>query len=266
MRLKIEHTTTLTYDHPVSEAYTELRLRPLEAGGQHCLAFALSIEPVDEVLAYTDRFGNDVRHFDLVQPHRQLRVTGRSEVLTPAAFTGDSAPLPLLDEFDFLQPTHYAPHTEALAQVADSAPPAATTATALALMSAVHAALAYEKGATTVQTTAPEALLLGRGVCQDFTHILLALYRSRGLPARYVSGYLYDRHNGHAAAASHAWVDVYVPGHGWLSVDPTHNRQQTDHYVRVAVGRDYADVPPTRGVFTGNAHETLDVVVRVSEV
>jgi transglutaminase-like putative cysteine protease len=266
MRLKIEHTTTFTYDYAVSEAYTELRLRPLDSGGQHCLAFALKIEPAGEVLAYTDRFGNDIRHFDLVQPHRQLRVAAQSEVLTPATYYGPSTPLSPLDEFDFLQATHYAPHTEHLAPLGAALDGHATPAAALALMSAVHGALAYEKGATTVTTTAPEALQLGRGVCQDFAHVLLALYRSRGLPARYVSGYLHDRHNGHAVAASHAWVDVYLAGHGWLSVDPTHNREQTEHYVRVAVGRDYADVPPTRGVFTGNAHEALDVHVRVSEI
>jgi transglutaminase-like putative cysteine protease len=100
-------------------------------------------------------------------------------------------------------------------------------------------------------------------VCQDFTHIMLAAFRSQGLPARYVSGYLYN--NGHTAA-SHAWVDVHVPGQGWLSLDPTHNRPQTGQYVRVALGRDYADVPPTRGVFKGPGKETLEVKVTVTAV
>ncbi len=102
---------------------------------------------------------------------------------------------------------------------------------------------------------------LRRGVCQDFTHVMLAACRSQGLAARYVSGYLYN--NGHTAA-SHAWVDVYLPGQGWASLDPTHNRAQTEQYVRVAIGRDYADVPPTRGVFKGKAKETLEVKVYVT--
>ena len=124
---------------------------------------------------------------------------------------------------------------------------------------AVHAALKYEKGVTDVQTNAEQAL--GRGVCQDFTHVLLAACRSLDLPARYVSGYLYN--NGHTAA-SHALVAVHVAGPGWLLLDPTHNRQQTSQYVRVAIGRDYADVPPTRGVFKGQAKETLEVKVSVT--
>jgi len=265
MRLRIGHTTTFTYDQPVSEGYTELRLRPLDAGGQHCLAFSLVVEPADDVLVYTDRFGNDVRHFDLLQPHLQMRVTAISEVVTPEAFVAGVVPLSLLDEYDFLQPTTYAPHSGELAQFAVRARGAARGKDgALAVMSAVHAALIYEKGATNVHTTAAEALQLGRGVCQDFAHLLLAAYRTLGLPARYVSGYLHDRHNGQAAA-SHAWVDVNVSGQDWISVDPTHNREQTAHYVRVAVGRDYADVPPTRGVFTGNGREVLDVNVRVAE-
>jgi transglutaminase-like putative cysteine protease len=112
-----------------------------------------------------------------------------------------------------------------------------------------------------VKTTAHQALSLGRGVCQDFSHIMLAACRTQMLPARYVSGYLYN--NGHTAA-SHAWVDVLIPGHGWISLDPTHNREQTAQYVRVAVGRDYVDIPPTRGIFKGNAKEKMDVKVSVT--
>jgi transglutaminase-like putative cysteine protease len=114
-----------------------------------------------------------------------------------------------------------------------------------------------------VRTTADEVLALGRGVCQDFAHVLIAACRSGGIPARYVSGYLYDAEAEAEHAASHAWVDVFNPELGWLSLDPTHDREQNDHYVRVAVGRDYADVPPTRGVYRGTASESLEVSVRV---
>jgi transglutaminase-like putative cysteine protease len=262
MRLKIEHITTYTYNEPISEAYTEMRLRPLDADGQRCLSFSLAAEPRDEVLGYTDRFGNDVRHFDVLMPHQRLRVAATSEVLTPEVFAPDPAALSPLDEFDYLTATRYAPLTPDLAGFAAArAAPDDAQATALALMTAVHGALAYEKGATDVTTTADRALALGRGVCQDFAHILLAACRSQGLPARYVSGYLFNQGQ---TAASHAWVDVFIPERGWLSLDATHNRRQTGQYVRVAVGRDYADVPPTRGIFTGGARETMDVEVTVT--
>ena len=128
-------------------------------------------------------------------------------------------------------------------------------------MNAVRAELVYEPGATDVQTRADEVLALGRGVCQDFAHVMLAACRCVGIPARYVSGYLYDPTLEGDNAASHAWVDVWDEERGWIALDPTHDREQTETYVRVAVGRDYADVPPTRGVYKGVAHETLSVRV-----
>ena len=125
-------------------------------------------------------------------------------------------------------------------------------------MAAVRAELVYDPGATDVQTRADEALALGRGVCQDFAHVMLAACRRAGIPARYVSGYLYDPQRGTRGVAR---LGRRVgAGPGWVSLDPTHAPQQTDHYVRVAVGRDYSDVPPTRGVFKGAA-ETLSVRV-----
>jgi transglutaminase-like putative cysteine protease len=129
------------------------------------------------------------------------------------------------------------------------------------VMDAVRGRLVYDPEATDVQTRADEVLALGRGVCQDFAHVMLATCRSVGIPARYVSGYLYDPTLLGDNAASHAWVDVWDAASGWTSLDPTHDREQTDAYVRVAVGRDYADVPPTRGVYKGIANETLSVRV-----
>jgi len=264
MRLKIEHTTTFSYNHPISEAYTEMRLKPLDVDGQLCLAFQLTTEPQDTVLQYTDHFGNDVHHFDVIQLHQKLMVSAVSEVLTPASYKADFFDLSPVDEFNYLSPTDYAPHTPDLAAFSESHKASdSALETALTFMRAIHENLVYEKGATDVKTTADQALSLGRGVCQDFSHVMLAVCRIQSIPARYVSGYLYN--NGQTAA-SHSWVDVLVPGHGWLSLDPTHNREQTDQYVRVAVGRDYADVPPTRGIFKGNANEKMEVDVSVGEI
>ena len=261
MKLRIEHTTTFKYDKMISEAYTEMRLHPLDGSGQHTLTFSLRTEPKDEALVYKDRFGNDVRHFDVIQPHQKLLVGARSEVMTPQRFVSDEGPLSPLDEFDFLMPTVYTPSTAEINAFASALTVKGHPyETALAVMQGVFAQLKYEKGTTTVNTNAAEAMALGRGVCQDFSHLMLAACRSQLLPARYVSGYLFN--NGYSTA-THAWVDVYISERGWVSFDPTHNREQTEHYVRVAVGRDYADVPPTRGVFVGNAREEMDVQVAV---
>ena len=128
--------------------------------------------------------------------------------------------------------------------------------------------MTYERGSTDVHTRADEALADGRGVCQDFAHVLLGACRAHGVAARYVSGYLFDPNGngGDDHTASHAWVDVHEEGRGWLSLDPTHDTEQTERYVRVGVGRDYADVPPTRGVYRGSAVEGLDVSVVIREL
>ena len=264
MRLRIEHTTIFQYDRPISEAYSEMRLKPLDTAGQHVLSFALHTEPRDEVLQYLDRFGNDVRYFDVIQPHQRLVASARSEVLTPEHFVQYENGLSPLDEYDYLTPTLYAPVTPQIIDFARTCcEPESPTQTVHNLMEAIYGHLKYEKGATDVTTNAAEALALGRGVCQDFAHLMLAACRSRGIPARYVSGYLYSHGQ---STATHAWVDVFIEGQGWLSLDPTHNQAQSSEYVRLAVGRDYADVPPTHGVFVGNAKEEMEVTVKVQSI
>jgi transglutaminase-like putative cysteine protease len=143
--------------------------------------------------------------------------------------------------------------------------PADPVEAAWELMHAVRGAMTYESGTTNVHTTAAEALADGRGVCQDFSHVMIAACRARAIPARYVSGYLYDTGSGGGEGnegESHAWVDVHV-GDTWISLDPTHDTAQTERYVRLGVGRDYADVPPSRGVYRGTATETLEVAVTI---
>jgi transglutaminase-like putative cysteine protease len=268
MWLTVEHVTRFVYDEPVNEAFTELRLAPLQRDGQRRSSFTVTTEPQGRVvLAYTDRYGNEVRHFDVLEPHGELVVTARSEVLTPERFLADDGLLGLLDRYDYTEPSRFVPVGgivgELAAEVAAEAGDDASLDTVLALQAAVRARLRYEPGSTDVWTPADEALAQGRGVCQDFAHVLIGACRRHAIPARYVSGYLHDPELADEHSASHAWVDVFVDGRGWFSLDPTHDREQTDHYVRIAVGRDYADVPPTRGVFNGNATERLEVSVRV---
>ena len=265
MRLRITHTTTFEYDDPVIEAYMEMRLRPLDAGGQRCESFRMVTDPAGEVLVYVDRFGNTVRHFDTIAPHDRLVVSAWSDVSTHDTFLDPEHELSPLDSFDYLNPSAYAPQAEVIGAFARACVVNGDgVATAQAVMKAVYTALSYAPGTTTVKTTAAEALALGRGVCQDFAHLMIACCRSLGLPARYVSGYVFAPRRG-SAAASHAWTDVFVPGHGWLSLDPTHDAAQTGSYVRLAVGRDYGDVPPTRGVYKGTGREAMRVDVAVEQ-
>jgi transglutaminase-like putative cysteine protease len=252
--LRIEHTTEFSYDAPIAEAYTQLRLRPAEGGGQHCSSFRLVTEPGGlRIRLYRDHFGNEIHHFDVLEPHDRLVVRAVSEVYTPPAFANGRRPPTPLELHDYLRPTGYAPFADSIRGLG--------TGSARELMGSIYGGLVYDPGATGVHTRADEVLTLGRGVCQDFAHVMLAACRSAGIPARYVSGYLYDPKLEGDNAASHAWVDVWEEGSGWLALDPTHDREQTEAYVRVAVGRDYGDVPPTNGVYKGSAHETLAVRV-----
>jgi transglutaminase-like putative cysteine protease len=192
-------------------------------------------------------------------------VTARSEVRTPDGYADPETELSLLDAWDYRPSTAYTPQTGSIRAFARAAAVEGDPlASAEAVCHAVHRALAYTPGSTTVRTTADEALGAARGVCQDFAHVMIAACRALDLPARYVSGYMFAPQRG-TASASHAWVDVFVPGPGWISLDPTHDGQQTDHYVRLAVGRDYSDVPPTRGVYKGVGREAMAVDVRVEQ-
>jgi transglutaminase-like putative cysteine protease len=264
MWLGVEHATVFAYDEPIAEAYTELRLRPQDAGGQRCSSFLLAAEPPDvNVQQHADAFGNTVHNFDVLEPHDRLTLVATSGVFTPDGFIDTPGALGVLEAHDYLSSTLHTPSLDGALAELDEHPGAEAVERARALMGAIAKRLVYERGVTDVQTRADEVIALGRGVCQDFAHVLIAACRTVGIPARYVSGYLYDAEAEAGHAASHAWVDIFSDDRGWVSFDPTHDREQNDHYVRVAVGRDYADVPPTRGVYRGNAAEELAVSVRV---
>jgi transglutaminase-like putative cysteine protease len=268
MWVRVEHTTSFAYDSPVTEAYTELRMKPLDAGGQRCSSFRLHTEPLGSAArSHRDHYGNEVLRFDVLEPHERLVVSASADVFTPQAYGEATPALSLNEEYDYLMPTEYVPLIGAISELADTIPDTGTTwDRAHALLDTLATEFVYERGATTVQTTAAEVLELRRGVCQDFAHVFLGACRSREIPSRYVSGYLYDEALDGGHAASHAWVDVWTEDQGWISLDPTHNRAQTEHYVRVAVGRDYADVPPTRGIYRGVANEALDVRVSMTAI
>jgi transglutaminase-like putative cysteine protease len=273
MKLSIEHQTIFTYNQPVRESVGELRLRPRDEAGQHCLSFRLATEPQTAINLIADRFGNAVHAYSVLPAHSRLAVMATSLVVTGESPLLVAPPLTLLERRDFLSASPYVPgdgevaaFARAQASVGGGIPTEGVAAEemALALNAAIYEQFDYQPGSTDISTTAAAVLAGRRGVCQDFAHLLIGLCRSLGLPARYVSGYLYDaKLRPGAIVASHAWAEVFLEGRGWLGLDPTHGRATGPDYVRVAVGRDYTDATPARGVFQGSARETLEVRVRV---
>ena len=280
----IRHLTRFQYASPVTESVMELRMRPASDATQRCLQFEVDLQPRARVFAYRDFLGNWVHHFDLPRRHGRLAVTARAQVQLeappelPAALGMESwrevdAWADRGEHWDFRQPSHFAVWSEALVAFATSLGPLAERTadplgTIRALMAAMHQAFAYAPNSTRVDSPISEALESRRGVCQDFTHIMLALLRRIGLPCRYVSGYIAPRalgeDDGPTTIATHAWVEVLLPGLGWVGVDPTNDIEAGQRHVRVAIGRDYADVPPTRGVYKGGAASSLEVNVEVT--
>lgn len=278
MTLRVLHRTRYDYSVPVKESLNEARLAPFSADGQVCEDFRLKILPAGKLRHYYDFYRNQVHFFEVNSPHAALTVEAISEVTTSSARVlapetitrprGELAACIQLSQcYDFLQGTSYVGLTPEIWRLALDVVGDEPDIWAMAhlLMNYVHQEFRYDPDSTNVHTRLPEVLQDRRGVCQDFAHVLLGLCRSVKIPARYVSGYLY---NGPAdqlrgAQGSHAWVEVYLPEFGWRGLDPTNRRQPDDHYVKVAHGRDYADVQPLRGHYKGSGTQKLSVEVLV---
>jgi transglutaminase-like putative cysteine protease len=285
-RYHLVHTTEFLYDGPVSESYNEVRLRPIHDEKQSCLSFRLTTAPSSRGTAYRDAYGNWVHQFNVLAEHRRLKVEAESVVLAhdDSGAPEDQATLAELDsqsdqwneEFvDFIAPTGYVPHLADLRAISDTAEHASggtVAGFAQAASNLIHQNFAYVKGATHVHSSIEDSLSIGAGVCQDFAHLLLGVVRMRGLPGRYVSGYLVPGSTAVADAkqeeviggqASHAWAEVLVRNNLWVGLDPTLGKPVGLRHVRIAYGRDYGDVAPVRGVYKGRAGQHLSVDVRV---
>jgi transglutaminase-like putative cysteine protease len=280
VELNIHHVTTFEYEGWVGDSVNEVRLCPRSDVLQTTFDFRLSTEPPSDPRYFLDCFDNTVHMFDIPEPHTRLVITTSSSVLTRApevpadlGFFDAYAPVRLEDSgelVDFLTPTNRADFACSIVtfagQIRDNGPSELLGPLVLRASRTLHKQLAYEPGATDVGTMAGAALEAGRGVCQDYTHIMLATLRVLGVPCRYTSGYfcasVEDGEVGEQA--SHAWVEVWFPSHGWVGVDPTNDRVVDDSYIRVAYGRDYGDVSPVRGSYRGAETSAMDVGVRVS--
>jgi transglutaminase-like putative cysteine protease len=278
MYYSILHKTRFRYSVPVSESITEVRMQPRSEGAQRCLSFKLVTSPAARVHSYTDSYGNIVHHFDVPAPHKQTTITAEAIVILPPpsplpdALSADSwAELDAMAEagdlWDFTAPSPFTtptPLLEALAQELDVRRRDDPLTLLRELTGRLYETFGYEKGLTKVDSPIDIALEARRGVCQDFTHIMLALVRTLGIPCRYVSGYLFHRaEERDRSDATHAWVEALLPGLDWVGFDPTNNLVAGERHIRTAIGRDYADVPPTRGVYKGRAESALDVGVKV---
>lgn len=281
MYYSIRHITRYRYDAPVRESVMQLYVQPKSDGPQRLQSFQIATSPRAALHAYTDHFGNAVYHFDVPGVHHELQVEADAEVETqplpsPPEWVDESAWSALAskqvmgENFDMLDQRGVAAATPALAKFLEERNIAKTgdpMTTLRQLNRAIFDAFAYSPDATEVDSPIDVALEKREGVCQDFAHIMIATARSWGIPARYISGYLYTKRGAgdrSAADATHAWLEAFVPGAGWVGFDPTNNVLVGERHIRVAIGRDYNDVPPVRGVFKGPANSELAVAVTVA--
>jgi transglutaminase-like putative cysteine protease len=275
MKFEIVHRTIYLYASPVRDSFNEARLLPFSNELQTVDQFLLKVLPAARLQHHHDFYSNTIHHFEIAEPHvtllieSHLRVTTRrpswpapDATLWPLARVGEAGREPRV--FDFLQHSHYVELSPEVWRLALDATVglADTWQAALALMRFVYDHFKYESRSTSVHTHMRDVLVERRGVCQDFAHVLIGLCRSLKIPALYVSGYLATE----IASATHAWVEVLVPGTGWIGLDPTHNRPVDETYVKIAVGRDYNDVPPVAGNYKGTTERKLDVKVDIKRL
>lgn len=277
-RLHAKHRTEIRYAGQVGESVNEIRLTPSANGRQSVEWSHVRTEPAAELMTHADAYGNVVHWFQMTDPHDVLVVESEAIVVTrpSAPRTADAgerlsaAADPVYADLhaEFLSGSSRVRWVDPVARFADELA-LDESGTALtwgrSLEAEVNRAIVYTPGVTDVDTPVEEVVRVGRGVCQDMAHLMIAVARRRGVAARYVSGWLHlpglD-----VPGESHAWVEMAIPGLGWVEFDPTHPEPAHEHYVRLASGRDYADVPPLRGSYLGPPTEAMAVTVEVREV
>jgi transglutaminase-like putative cysteine protease len=282
MAYSVRHITRFQYEPAVRESVMEVRMQPRTDARQRCLSFSLDLSPRATMMMYRDFFGNAVHHFDIPGQHELIEVAAQAvvEVLPPlvphASAVCDWGELDARvaqgDYWEMMLPSHYARPTELLEKLREKLD-LKRRGNPLELLQELNTQMyeffEYAPNTTEVDSPIDDALESRQGVCQDFAHIMIALVRQLKIPCRYVSGYLFHEDSAKdrsPAGATHAWVEAYLGELGWVAFDPTNNLPGCERHIRVAIGRDYADVPPTRGVHKGEAGSELSVTVSVSPV
>lgn len=290
MRFRISHVTRYEYAEPVSLCHSVAHLKPPQTSRQRCLTSQIRVDPWPAVQReHEDFFGNRVSYFSIQQSHDALEVRATSEVEVLAPPPPDPASTPpwervvarLSDRYDepmtglriFTLPSPLVPSDpQALAYAAASFRPGRPLLEAtMDLMGRIYRDFVYDPASTTVATPVADVMDQRKGVCQDFAHVALAGLRGLGLAARYVSGYLETlpppgQPKLQGADASHAWVSVFLPNLGWIDLDPTNNQLPGEQHITTAVGRDFQDVTPLRGIFYGGGQHELHVAVDVDRM
>jgi transglutaminase-like putative cysteine protease len=281
--LLVQHTTTLHYDAPVVEAYSEVRKTPVATGLQRVLTSKLEVEPPAPLRSHTDYFGSHVHHFNVLEPHDSLRVSAESVVETSDGVCcgPEAAPDPRSWRQRLAEFLHWSRAVPRLPQYAQIPHRLSADQEPEDFLGALHELggefrrrFRHDPEATDVHSTPEVLFATGGGVCQDLAHAMIGVLRLAGVAARYASGYVYDpalAEGGRGEAllgtgASHAWVQAFHPERGWVGIDPTNDKLVDWQYVRVAVGRDYSDVQPLRGVFVGSPGQHLEVDVTVKRI
>jgi transglutaminase-like putative cysteine protease len=276
-RVRVVHSTGYAYKSPATASFNEARLTPRSDNRQNVILSRVETIPATRSYRYIDYWGTAVTAFDLHAPHTELEVTASSVVETdkPEPPTekvtwDDLRSEAVIDRFDeVLGPTHYTPRSKRLRRVGERIAKYHDPHDAvMAAAEWVNSELDYVPGTTGVHSSALDALREGKGVCQDFAHLTLAVLRGTGIPSRYVSGYLHPQRKAPVGETvdgqSHAWIQVWTGG--WWNFDPTNDKEINEQYVSVGVGRDYADVTPLKGIYSGGGSTDLDVVVEITRL
>ncbi|HEX8322602.1 MAG TPA: transglutaminase family protein [Tepidisphaeraceae bacterium] len=279
MLLKLTHLTDLTYDASIAESVVELRMFPRQEAQQHRLSFELKLQPYSTVNSYFDWLGNTVHTFTINGVHDSIKIAATSVVETEKVTVmpetlPDTWPMrtgadyQLWDYLQFTGPVVDSPQLAELAKELYARPGIRIGELGQRMIRLINTRFDYEPGATTSASPVTEMLVKRKGVCQDYTHLMIALARSMKIPARYVSGLLHpddtDVYRFRGYTQTHAWCELHFPSFGWIGFDPTNSCVAGENYVKVAVGRDYHDVPPNKGLFRGAGKESILVSVNTT--
>lgn len=281
MRFSIDYRTAYRYSEPVSEQHNALRVKPAETDHQRCESFRIEVTPEARQYRYTDYFGTEVVEFDLPERHSRLEIAVHADVITrerpdpeevgPAGLAAEGY---ATGEEEFLDVSWEHSTDERITELTAAISAETPLATLLEVCDLIPDRFDYRSGATYVGSTVDDLLRGGAGVCQDFVHLALLVLRRRGIAARYVSGYLFAAAEDGGADSvevdTHAWLEALIPTSSgeaeWLGGDPTNRGLAREHHVKIGHGREYADVPPVKGVYRGGNGSELDANVRMTRV
>jgi transglutaminase-like putative cysteine protease len=282
MDLKVYHRTEYQYSSSARESINELKLNPRNTKFQTCKSAIVSVIPPARPKPYVDLYGNRSHHIEIPEEHKRLVIEARIRMVTKPTLSIDDypygVPMTSLKKLSYLEKSRLflqsSPYVDVNPEIWRAAVDIMNDSndvfqTSYAIMESIYRDFEYMPGATVVTTHANEVIKKKMGVCQDFAHSMVAYCRSLNIPTRYVSGYFFDATRDQSlrgSEATHAWVEVYIEGSGWIGLDPTNNKVTDDTYSVLAVGRDYTDVAPVSGSYYGGGTSSLIVNVAVGKV